>query len=216
MQTIIALDDFDHPHTLEEIGINKQLMLDIGRRILAGAAQTTPHDAVNASGSFAYFAGVRGLRDVLCMIGWKINRRGNLELTSHPDKDIHFLVSSGNKYTGNPNFQPSTKNQKGTQTRRVVYQNARNPYLFPEMNHIIELKPDESQTWFVLYHFDKEKSEMRMEVSLPISFDENELKVSGWIKRIILESIKFDNSPYIPEAEYAEIPEYDILRKSNE
>ena len=213
MQHAIIPDYFDHKDPLNEIGINKQAMVDIGNRILAGASQTTHHDAINASGSYAYLAGVRALRDVLCLQGWKKNPKGNLELTSHPDKDVHLLVSSGNKYTGDRHSLPRTKNKKGSQTKNVVHQNAHHPYLFPEMNQIFKPKPDASQTWFVLYYIDRKKSEMRMEVSLPISFDENELRVTGWIKRIILDPIKLDHSPIVQEPEYAEIPPFDISRK---
>jgi len=218
MQTILVFpNDYDeHNDALGGIGLNRRALFEICEKILSGASQITENDAVNASGSYAYLAGVRAKRDVLRKDGWKVSRKGNLELTSHPTKDIHLLVSSGDKHTGDPNASPRTKNQKGSQTKQVVYRNSRCPFLFPEMNRPFQAEQDSSQTWFILYHLDKDKSEMRIEVSLPISFDENDLRVTGWIKRIIIDSIQFDSSILKQEPDYAEIPQYDLIKKANE
>lgn len=224
MQAAVVIPtSYDHEKELNEIGLDKQSLIEICEKILAGAAQTTENDAITASGQYGYLAGVRATREELRQKGWKKTRRGNLELTSYSSKDIHLLVSSGDKHTGNPDFLPRTKNQKGSQTKQIVYQNARCPFLFPDfMNKQLQRiqhkqdKQDFGQTWFLLYHLDKENEEMRVEVSLPISFDDNELKVSGWIKRIILDSIKFDSSIFNKEPDYADIPPYDLIKKANE
>jgi len=218
MQTAVVLpNDYDaHDESLNKIGLNKHSLIEICEKILVGASQTTDNDAVNAAGQYAYLAGVRANRDVLRRNGWKGTRKGNLELTTHPKEKIHLLVSSGDKHTGNPHASPKTKNQKGSQTKQIVYQNASCPYLFPEMNRPFKVDEDSSQTWVLLYYIDKVKSEMRCELSLPIYINEDDSRVTGWVKRIILDSIDFDSAILVSDPDYAEIPPYNLIKKANE
>ena len=73
-------------------------------------------------------------------------------------------------------------------------------------------------TWILLYHFDVKKGQMRMELSLPKTFDWDERKVTGWEKRIILEPIAFDadSIEIFPDPEFDPEIEIKIRRKKNE
>lgn len=201
---------------LELLELTPDLLNDVGLRILTAYSQTTSHDAANAAGSYAYFAAVRAMRDILCPKGWSMARKANLEVIMNSEVSISILVSSGDKYTGREDREPSTKNSKGNQTKKIVYANAKNPYLFPEMNKAFQVNPGSTPTWFLLYHVDTKKSQMRMELSLPTSFDANDLKVHGWMRRIILSSIDFNRTQIEIEQDFAPAVEFEIRRKSNE
>lgn len=215
---IVALEPNSHEHntSLYALGLKLEWLQEIGARILTAFSQTTRHDALNAPGSYAYFAAVRSTRDILCLQGWSVYRQSNLELIRHEKKDISLLVSSGDKYTGDKDVEPSTKNPKGTQTIKIVVQNSQCLYLFPEMNEPFLRKPESSPTWFLLYHIDPFKEKMHMELSLPTSFDKQELKVYGWRQRLLLPDIDFSSSSITIAPDFTTDPVIEVRRKSND
>lgn len=215
MTTTLQPNTPEQQKTLKTLGINPQLLCEIGTRILAAYNQATPHDAANAAGSFAYFAAVKASRDILCPQGWAPLRKHNLEFVVQLGRNLLLLVSSGDKNTGFVgDVEPKTKNPKGNQTRKVVAKNANQLYLWPEMEppeHILDF--DSAPAWFLLYHIDPKEGIMRMELSLPIGFDIEELRVDGWKQRIILQSIEFNPSPTLPDSDFADEFEVEIRRK---
>lgn len=212
--TVLKTSDLNGKDALRILGLNEEFFQEIGNRILSAYSQTTIHDAANASGSYAYLAAVRAIRDILCPKGWESFSKDHLEFTSLPKKKIKILVSSGDKYTGNKKFDPSTKNPKGSQTKKIVSQNSWQLYLFPEMMTSIQKKPDSEHTWFFLYHLDIKNTELRMELSLPINFNGDD-RVCEWKERIILPKIDFNSSTIAVEPELIQEIEFEIKRKSN-
>lgn len=192
-------------------------LVEIGGRILTAYTQATPHDALNAAGSFAYFEAVRCMRDIFCPKGWKIESENGLEAIALPDIKVRIIVSSGDQYTGNSDVAPSTKNSKGPQTKKIVNLNAKLRWLFPEMDKPIEQDSGDNATWIFLYHVDMKKNEMRIELSLPVGFDINKEIVQEWKERILLPSIDFDSSANeIIENEFTPEVEFEIKRKAND
>ncbi|MCW5212330.1 hypothetical protein VU04_05420 [Desulfobulbus sp. TB] len=184
---------------------------------MAEYRRTTAHDAVTASGSYAYLEAVRCVRDLLCRKGWEKITKNSLEITALPERQVNVIVSSGNKYTGNKRIDPSTKNRKGKQTQKIVRSNMEQLPLFPELNQAVH-KSDSNSTWIFLYHVDIKAAEMRMELSLPVEFHKDTKQVNKWEKRIILPSISFDTFDSTPKpatAPEAEI-EIAIKRRVNE
>lgn len=196
---------------LAYVGMKEKELREIGEKILTAYRQATPHDALAAPGEFAYLEGVRSVRNLLCPRGWENKSDNNLELTESPEKGISIVVSSGNKYTGNERIFPSTKNKKGRQTKRKVCLNVEQLSL-PGFEKE-KKKKSAVKTWIYLYYIDK--SEMRMELSLPIQLDKNS-KITGWEKRIILQPIFFDPTPVIPPRESAPESEIKIRKRANE
>jgi hypothetical protein len=190
----VKSDSWQGINLLDSVGLKPQWFTEIGLKTLAAYRQTTIHDALNASGSFAYFAAVRAIRDVLCVRGWEIERQCNLELTVNGDKNIKVIVSSGNEDTGILDGHPKTKNPKGNQTKKAVIGNMKQ-ITFHEYNEKfkieIKLTQDEdlNPTWIFLYHIGN--SEMRMELSLPTKINFQDMRVSDWNQRIIFPSIDF-------------------------
>jgi len=205
-----------HTNAMNDLGLKLGWFKEIGQKVLTSYLQATPNDAANAAGTYAYLAAVRAVRDILCKNGWEIQRRHNLELTVLTEREIVLLVSSGDKYTGNEGYEPHTKNPKGTQTQEIVDRNLGQKSLWKEMEPKACGDLDKAPTWILLYHIDLKNNEMRMEVSLPISFDTQEWKVNGWEKRVILPSIEFDVTPVDITPDFAPEIEIEINRRVNE
>jgi len=202
---------------LQALGLSLTQLQEIGMRILAARQQTTPHDAATASGSYAYLAGVRAIRDIMVPNGWTPLTRNNLELLENPAKSIHLLISSGDQNTGNEKISPKTRNKKGKQTKEIVQENQNQLSFWPV--HINNHKPSndkQASTWIFLHYFDETKNEMRVEISLPINFNEFENNIAVWERRIILPSIKIDEPIISNEEEQYQDIEFDIRRKKNE
>ncbi len=218
-RSVIAPRTLSDREIFHRLGLEPGWLSEIGDKILAAYSQATPNDAANAGGSFAYFEAVRSFRDALIPKGWHTKRSNNLELTENPKKTFCIAVSSGDKYTGNVRVEPSTKNTKGNQTKKIVLSNCKRPSLFPEIDEAVRKnEADVGMTWIFLYHFDFEKAEMRMELSLPTGFDVSESKIQGWDKRLILPPIEFDASAIIPSEPDDATPEFEfeIRRKKDE
>lgn len=202
----------DQKNSLDGLGLTQEMFKTIGLRVLSAYSQTTPNDASMAMGMYAYLAAVRSTHDVLHSQGWIPSKQSNIELCSNTKKGVNILVSSGNKYIGRKDGEPSSRNPKGTQTQQIIFENSRQLTLF----HKTEQREDAPSTWFLFYHLDEKNNEIRMELSLPTKFDFKELKVTGWAHRIILKPIEFDGITVNIEQDFAPEIEFDIRRKANE
>ncbi|RJP89363.1 MAG: hypothetical protein C4518_10295 [Desulfobacteraceae bacterium] len=196
------LSSVTKPNTTEQfeiiksIGVQVKWLNDICLRALAAYNNATQYDAINAAGSYAYFAAVRAMREILCPLGWEMQREQNLEFTVNKKTGIRIIVSSGNKYTGNEFENPKTKNSKGGQTQKIVDENYYHQQLdLPlKVSKTIPNQPEKIKpTWILLHYIDPFKKEMRSELSMPLEIDFKELKVSSWGNRIILPVIKLNS-----------------------
>ena len=201
---------------LNELGLRAEWLTPISERALLAFNSATPHDPKSAAGVNSYNMAVRTLRDILCPKGWEPKTDNNLEITGNDSIGVSIIVSSGDKGTGNPNKTPKTKNGKGEQTKKVVFQNSMTPSLFPEFDaeHIKELEI--SSTWMLLYHIDMKAKQVRMELSLPMEIDFYDTRVTSWKERIILPALDFGSRPVIKPEEFVESYEPEIKRKSND
>ena len=209
------------PNTVQQIneiksfGLKSEWLREVGMKALSAHNQTTSHDATTASGSYAYFAAVRALRDILCVKGWKQTVVNNVEMVTHPELDVYIMVSSGNRDTGNENATPKTKNRKGNQTKKFVSLNNWQMRL-PTMERSVA-NISLNRVWMLLFHIDTSKSQMRMELSLPVEMDLDGLRVSAWNRRIVIEPIDFSHTPDLNALDQDFSPELniEIERKSD-
>jgi len=209
----------EHKHALESFGLTPSIFQDIGARIFGGYSQATPNDVQTAAGTYAYFTAIRALRDILCPLGWELHREGNIEMVLAASSQFAITASSGDKNTGRNEDEPQTRNSKGSQTSELVFKNRNQTCLFPEMeSNQPSYDPDRTPTWFLLYHVDSDKDEIRMELSLPIDIDVDTLKVNQWKERIILSEVKFDGTPINKANQHELYSDFDIeiKRKTNE
>jgi hypothetical protein len=203
-------------HVLEGYGLPTiDLLGQITERMLSASLQATPHDALNAAGTFAYLAGVRAKRDILVPHGWVPERINNLELTAHPDRKVALMVASGDKLTGNVDDEhhPRTRNHKGSQTTNRVNFNSRQLTFLGDGWDAPSNKKAISNTWILLSHIDRVAKEMRFEISLPIGMDDSG-HVDRWEKRLIIPSIPFGDKPIPVKPDFAPDAEI-IIRRRN-
>lgn len=142
-----------------------------------------------------FFSLIRNFRERLCIKGWAIEDKFNLNRTLTPNKNIAFVFSSGDKNVCSITNTPMTKNKKGEVSLATV-----------EMNNTIQLSmlkdlfqgeeiiPEkydigEMQHWFILFY--KFKNKVWIEISLPKGIDKKTNKISEWTERIILPVIEY-------------------------
>ena len=201
--------------TIRNLGLKSEWLQYVAKKALAAHNQTTAHDAATAAGSYAYFAAIRGLRDILCPKGWEPYMRMNVEMVFYPETNMWIMVSSGNEDTGNENGIPQTKNEKGKEIKKWVSLNDKQ-LQFPNMERKIT-NISLSHIWILLFHIDTLKSQVRMELSLPTKIDIDGSRVSAWNSRIIIDPIDFSHTPSPPKQHQDFVPEVTIKlkRKSN-
>lgn len=207
----------EHKHALDSFGLTLTIFQDIGARIFGGYNQATPNDARTAAGTYAYLAAIRALRDILCPLGWQLHREGNIEMILPASSQFAITASSGDENTGREENEPQTRNSKGNQTSELVFNNNQR-YLFPEMEPTPpSYEPEQTPTWFLLYHVDLDRNETRMELSLPINIDIATMKINQWKERIILSEVKFDGTPINRANQHELYSDFDIeiKRKTN-
>lgn len=190
---------------MDSMSLKIEWFIDLSGRVLAEYNRATSNDALTAAGSYAYFAAVRYIRDILVPYGWKPSPEGGLEITRNDITGIAIVVSSGNEHTGyDKGPEPKTKNPKGPKTLNFLNNNVQLS-LWPEMDKKVVVKGENDEPiWVYLYHIDKRKKEIRSELSLPIEMSYDRLRVSRWRSRIILPSVRFGIKPTPPETKYRE------------
>lgn len=221
--------------SLTKLGLNKEVLQNTATAGLADFKLTSPLAPVNAAGSRASFAMIAALRAQLLgnESGWKkLNQKGQ-SLTINADYQISLIVTSGDKDTGIPNSQPSTKNGKGEETKSQVQRNVQLGQTYNLFNDrhdefdaddILDniLNQNESvdghELWILLYHFDRAKKELRYELSLPIGITDvgtnGKVKVSSWADRIIFDAIPFDTTLTESEStDFSEDFDFDLTPK---
>ncbi len=194
---------------LEELDLKLDDLKDVGERILNAYFQTTANDARIASGMYAYLGAVRALGDVLGPRGWKRMSCNNLEMICHPDEKFYVLPSSGDKYTGDENFDPRTRNPKGSLTIFHVKKNIDQLKLFSNFWGNKEKRQLDKPVWIYLYYIDHEKEELRSELSFPIGMDQQGY-INKWEKRRILPPIYFGDIPYTKISKLTSVAVEDI------
>ena len=205
---------------LDALGLEREVLEQCVWKGQAKRHEATSHHPSNAGGQFAYLESVRAIRDSLKPKGWKAKNEGNLELTISPDGKTAILVSGGDKFTGTLE-NPSSRNPKGTETKRRVEYNHRLPFAEPDMQtQQNEESTSEYEVWWLLYFFDEKAREVRCELSRPTGLN-NRNRISDWSKRILLSSLKLDSEPSIQAIDklpsYSEEVEIDVVfRAKNE
>ncbi len=189
------------------LGIRAQVFNDA---ILSGIIQ---YKSVNefhpksAGGSRAWEEIVASFRQMVVDEGqgWKAVHRNGMALLINASEQLTIVVTSGDSNTGlDKDIQPRTRNQKGQATQNFVEANYPLFEDIDTMNTIdtLPINADNHQTWVFLYTIDKERSEVRFELSLPtetqLSGSKGRLKISSWSKRCLFEPVPFDGDILSP------------------
>ena len=197
---------------LAQLGLVESDLRDAVHQGMLALSECTPNDPPLIPGITAWGRVVRSLREGLILKGWSRSDEGNYSLVIGPEGNIAIATATGDEYTGDPFSNPATKSTKGPRTQSAVEFNSLQLVLFPDF----QLPPsgdDGKATWILLQHFDFLKKEVRIELSLPISYSG---RVDGWAERIILSSLPFDpasdiNVPLLPDLPDIEVT---LLRRA--
>lgn len=198
--TDIISADFVVDTELSSLGLSKSILQDaVLRGQLAKRSVTKNHPPI-AGGSMAYFETVCALRDKLLPLGWVTDNSNNLCITRHASGECDLIVSTGDQNTGRANGHPTTKNPKGNLAKNYI-ENNQLSFLGQEFDVVVDNSVH--NTWMLIYFFDHEEDEVRLELSIPTSIDEQGY-VTQWQKRILIEPISFEQAPNVGNFE----PEY--------
>ena len=186
----------DTESELSLLGIPHDVLIEVVQRAFAAYNNATPNDPPSTAGNNAYSAAVRAMRELLRPNGWEKLDISNLCFTINANIKIAIVVSSGRQDVGIAELAegyPRTRNSKGERTKDYIDSNCD---IFGFEEKIQEDIFSEFQTFILLYYFDFEKHEIRLELSAPIAMDSKGY-INKWHKRIILSPIPFD-APYTP------------------
>jgi hypothetical protein len=175
---------------LAAVGLTVDVLLDAVRAGYSARSECCELDPPMYPGQTMWAHTVRRLRQGTAPLGWQPDNTNNYCVSLSP-KGIAIAVATGDTNTGRIDATPCTSSPKGPCTLDAVTANQLVLDLgLPDGGSLARM-PDapERQTWLLLIHLDQ--SEVRSELSLPLTVDEQD-RVIGWRERIILPSIDFD------------------------
>lgn len=187
--------------------------IEEGFRAFSREGEDSPR---TAGGYNAWSYILKQLRFELRTLKWGDNHYCNgMDEIRSLSRDISIVVNTGDKNTGLASEIPRPKNQRGTVLQARI---ETNNDLF-ERNDISVVEPiDPYQTWILLFYIDKEKKEVRYELSLPILYEKN--TIVGWATRNICEPFNISSEPKVMLRTELEQPieteeiDFEILRKN--
>jgi hypothetical protein len=156
------------------------------------ALDVRPNDARGHAGTMMYYMVNRSLGETLAEQDWTREHPDNLASMVHPSGSHAVSVAAGNRHTGNPDKEPTTKRDRGLATQRAVATNAQMEMFSDEEvpRQIRSLPAPWLKTWMLVHYIDHVNEVIRAEISLPLEMTEDN-HVKSWISRIILEPIPF-------------------------
>lgn len=178
----------------------------------AERATCTENDPRIFAGMVPWAKTVRTLRESLVARGWRREEPGNLPLIVSPDGTMAIAVSSGDEYTGVASGTPQTQYPKGPVTIAAVGSNQLSLALFGQTPSAAAASADGPAwvLWFLLIA--NRGNELRCELSLPDQIGDD-LRVTGWVERIILDPIVLDQVPAFTTPEVEPPIAVDVRRK---
>jgi len=145
---------------------------------------TTPNDAPQMPGTYAWAQTLRTLRDELLPLGWRKADPGNFSLTINDKRKINIVVESGDRFTRTA-ISPRTKALKGLYIEAAALRNRLETDMFPEtvadeLRRVAALL--EYETYVLLIHITDDS--YAAELSLPSAVEGNQ--IVSWKERIFI------------------------------
>ncbi|WP_420592126.1 hypothetical protein [Bacterioplanoides sp.] len=232
LKTLSPVSTFDEVASqLEQLGLTQHVFESAIQAGLYMYKRTTHFHPVTTAGSRFWEEAVAGLREELVSpedSSWQFKHEKGLSITMHPESGISIVVTTGNRFTGisEPTGKVKTKNAKGSSTLDYVGRNS-TPDLFLDEEPTFDIKTqdliksDPNETWVFLYYINKQKHEIRSELSLPKGMHQSEgkLTIDEWEKRIILPPIDYSGTisekmPITPDNHFSEDFDFNSLIKN--
>lgn len=212
LKTVIYELPDDVDAALTRLGLSEPPLMRSVRAGYLSRISRTANDAPIAAGFYHWNETLRTLRDELVLLGWTRVDEQMFSTILSPDGKIAISVSSGDEATGDPRGYPKTKRDKGPRTADAIDVNVGQLDFFkptPEPAPVEEL---ECLTYVLLFHANA--TELRAELSLPVSMDEND-HIDNWRERIILRSQPLDpEGSTLPTPDFGPEIDIDVQRRA--
>lgn len=168
--------------------LTKRLLADAVAQALNERNEATEASAPTEAGVSQWLKLVKLLRTWLSAEGWSILNTLNCPFIVSPDRSTSIVIMTGSEETGRKGFgEPTNQAEKGAVAERFIKGNQLQLDFNQESFKLASEKPQETQVWVLLYHYDKKADEVRYELSLPTGFGKK--KITAWGERLILGSI---------------------------
>lgn len=211
-KTVIHDELEDVDVALARLGLTAPPLMRSVRAGYLSRISRTANDAPIAAGFYHWNETLRTLRDELVVLGWTRVDEQMFSTILSPDGRIAISVSSGDEATGHPRGFPRTKRDKGPRTADAIYANVEQLDLFVAAPEPTLEKEVECLTYVLLFHADA--TELRAELSLPVSMDEKD-HIDSWRERIILRSQPLDpEGTAMPEPDFGPDIDIDVQRRA--
>jgi hypothetical protein len=182
---------------LYQLGLDAPVLTTAALQGLAGWASCTLNHPPTYPGTVFWAETTRALREGLFDRGFARKNEANLPLVVNADETIAIAVASGDAATWKEDEFPCTRSAKGPKTAEAVRINQQQSFEFIEPLPVIEsINTPGRSTWLLLTYRDLKTRILRIELSRPISMNEDG-HVDEWAERIILASIPFADDPQL-------------------
>ena len=162
-------------------------------RVGAAARRTATRHHPKAYGGWRdYGERIASLRDQTAPRGWTAEEREGVCLTVHPDRRLAVMTALGNSGTGTDG-PVSTRRKRGEVTEQVVRDNAQLEFELHVEPATPALRATLIPTWVLLVYVDREREEVRSELSLAKHMDEDGF-IDVWLDRIPLPTITLNDT----------------------
>lgn len=199
--TVLA-EEYEIIPRLSQLGLRRDLLLDIVRAAVGGRRNSTPFHPLSAGGLLSWIEGTAHMRRVFVPQGWVVCRRDNIESIFHPEVGIKVVFQNAEQ-AGDPLFDPIAVSRKGAGSARAI--ELGQGEFWPELRKS-EIAEMTAPTW-VLFVF-AVGDDVRAELSCPKAINDDQF--DGFHERILL--VKKDGwdstEPFIDEDEPP--AEYDV------
>lgn len=212
LKTVIHDTPENADAALARLGLTMAPLMRAVRAGYLSRISRTANDAPIAAGFYHWNETLRTLRDELVVLSWSRVDEQMFSTVLSPDGKIAISVSSGDEATGDPHGFPRTKRDKGPRTADAIYANVGQLDLFETVSESSSEEEVECLTYVLLFHADAH--ELRAELSLPVSMDEQD-HIDNWRERIILRSQPIDpEGAAMPKPDFGPEIDIDVQRRA--
>nr|DAK58472.1 MAG TPA: hypothetical protein [Caudoviricetes sp.] len=175
-------------------GLTPEMFRDVLTQGINARSVATGAHPPTAGGTLQWIDTVAALRTILSAQDWQIRNVRNSPLIVSPDQSLAIVPMTGSPETGQSEaLQPTNRAEKGAVTGQYVKGNQEQYLLFARQ----AAEHQGMAVWVLLYCYDRDRDEVRAELSLPADFDGR--YISSWLERLVLPPIQnlpadFDNS----------------------
>ncbi|AOU97766.1 hypothetical protein BI364_07135 [Acidihalobacter yilgarnensis] len=163
----IVREPQDVDDALKQIGLTRDIVVEVALSAAAARADTLPVDPSLAPGMLSYIFGVRAIRMSLLKSGWRTSRQGNVESTVNDDLGVQLFFQNVD-LACKESHDPQAVSGKGRASRHLVAAGQGELFGHPASNTTISALGCTPTVWVICVSV--EDFSVRAEVSCPKTF----------------------------------------------